>query len=73
MVFTINGDVEDRGLYSCHNQTKRCISSWTYDDWHCNGCHWKGLGQKDIESDTSGQLEQEAQKIELRLSNSEDI
>ena len=35
--------------YHCHNADV-CTASWTYDDHHCTGCHWKGLGTEDIKA-----------------------
>lgn len=41
-------ELETRPLYPCHGADS-CEASWTYDDWHCNGCHWKGMGRMDLE------------------------
>jgi hypothetical protein len=43
----INED-SDKLKYPCHGADE-CSSSWTYDDWHCTGCHWKGMGRMDLE------------------------
>jgi hypothetical protein len=40
-------DRTDKEKYECFNADE-CSSSWTYDDWHCSGCHWKGLGIQEI-------------------------
>lgn len=57
---------DDRAKYACHGQLKPCISSWTYDDWHCTGCHWKGLGVQDVaHGDAELKDRYEALKAEL--------
>jgi len=71
MAFTKNNKVTSP-KYSCLNSSKRCQVSWTYDNHHCNGCHWKGLGVMDISSDESGELENEAKAIEIKLLGLED-
>ena len=40
-------DDDSKEKYQCHNAQK-CHASWTYDDWHCTGCHWKGMGTQDL-------------------------
>jgi hypothetical protein len=45
-VRTLN-DETDKVKYPCHG-SKECTASWTYDDWHCSGCHWKGMGVQDL-------------------------
>lgn len=67
MAFTKNDNVNEKSKYECFNSINRCLSSWTYDNYHCNGCHWKGLGTQDIATDDSGKLEQEAKSVEMRL------
>lgn len=49
---TTNND-SNKSRYPCWGSTE-CTSSWTYDNWHCTGCHWKGLGRSDI--DFGGEL-----------------
>ena len=34
-------------MYPCFNASA-CHQSWTWDNHHCTGCHWKGLGTEDI-------------------------
>lgn len=52
--FHPNGDIKtfnnDDGAtrYECYN-SDNCTTSWTYDNPHCTGCHWKGLGVQDVE------------------------
>lgn len=69
-VFTTNNDINAE-KYDCFNSLKRCQSTWTYDNHHCTGCHWKGLGQKDISEDDTGRLEDAARAVELKLSSIE--
>lgn len=40
--------MSEKAKYPCHG-AKSCSASWTYDDWHCSGCHWKGMGRADLE------------------------
>lgn len=47
MSSTLNTAMADQPRYSCHGATE-CKASWTYDDWHCSGCHWKGMGVLDL-------------------------
>lgn len=37
----------DKPKYDCHGAAE-CSASWTWDDWHCTGCHWKGMGCSDL-------------------------
>lgn len=55
----------DKEKYPCHGSLS-CTSSWTYDDWHCTGCHWKGMGLSDLEYG-SQELRDHAAKLKLSL------
>lgn len=46
--YRLFNEQEHKTKYSCHGADS-CSSSWTYDDWHCTGCHWKGMGRMDLE------------------------
>ena len=57
---------DDRAKYPCHGKREPCTSSWTYDDWHCTGCHWKGLGVQDVaHGDAELKAQYDALKAEL--------
>lgn len=59
-------DDVDKPLYQCNGQKTPCISSWTWDDWHCNGCPWKGFGVQDVATgDAELKAEYEALKVKL--------
>lgn len=53
--------------YHCHN-AKTCSASWTYDDWHCTGCHWKGMGLSDLKYGNA-ELRAEAEALRLKLAS----
>lgn len=61
--FYTTNDRADKEKYDCFNAEK-CTSSWTYDNWHCTGCHWKGLGIQDI---VHGGKEFEDRAAQVRL------
>lgn len=62
---------EDREKYPCHG-SKECTASWTYDDWHCSGCHWKGMGTCDLKyGDDNLRTEAEALRTRLATPNVE--
>jgi hypothetical protein len=71
MIFTTN-NIENAEKYDCFNSIVRCKSTWTYDNHHCTGCHWKGLGKADISNDDTGELENAAKAVELKLTTLED-
>lgn len=43
MTFYTTNDQLDKSKYDCYNNSD-CTKSITYDDWHCSGCRWKGMG-----------------------------
>lgn len=75
-MMTSPSDITNGSVHTTHNQTDKekypcyndlaCTSSWTYDDWHCTGCHWKGMGLADLEFG-SEELRQHAAKLKAKL------
>jgi hypothetical protein len=55
----------DKEKYPCWNADE-CFSSWTYDNWHCTGCQWKGLGIQDIKFGGK-ELEDKAAKVREKI------
>jgi hypothetical protein len=64
MAYTTN-DNHDKVRYDCWGNDE-CHKSWTYDDWHCTGCHWKGLGTLDVEHGGK-KLKAEAQEVRTKI------
>mgnify|MGYP003422050272 CR=1 FL=1 len=63
--FITTNDRTDKEKYPCFNADE-CSSSWTYDNWHCTGCHWKGLGIQDIKFGGK-ELEERAAQVRLKI------
>ena len=58
-------DDESKSVYPCHGG-KECKHSWTYDDWHCTGCPWKGMGRADLENGDD-ELRATAKRLWIKL------
>lgn len=68
-VKTLN-DLPHKMSYDCFNGMF-CSSSWTYDDHHCTGCHWKGMGVEDLKNGDDA-LRAHADRLRQLLTNNQE-
>lgn len=61
----------DKEKYPCHGD-KECFSTWTYDNWHCTGCHWKGMGTMDVKTGNTF-LKSRAKNLFVKLNPDKDV